>query len=157
MKRWAWLLVFFLLFASVGYSQGYIDLSQRAIKRNLKKYTKKEKLNSTLEETESTITFSVKDSSVRPFAIALHFDDKGKCNQEFRTFDCDSCAQQYLAKALSYKSYKWKKISSNQYLSKYALHRSLLINPPTKEGNSFTIKRFDLKKKDYKLLINNAK
>lgn len=137
----------------IVWSQGYIDLKKKKVRKDLLKYTKKQNFKTVLEEHDDKIVFLIRDSSIRPLDQIIYFDEKGKCKQEVRKFDCDSCGQKYLAKVLGIKSYKWKKVGSNQYYSTFALKRLLTEKTGIDGSHTFTVDRLNLNRKEYKEAI----
>lgn len=140
-----------LIITSTSYCQGFINLNKQKTRKLFDDYTQKEKLKTKIEETDSSMLFLIRDTSVRSVDLVLHFNESGKCDKETMISSCDSCAQKYLNKALSYKQFRWTKINDTTYLSKFSKKLILEINPAI--PFSHIIKRSSLNRKEYKRLL----
>ncbi len=130
------------------YSQGFINSNKSKAKKYLLKHIEKEKINNIITETDTSITFLIRDTSVQNLDLILKFDAQGKCYEELRTLSCDSCYDKILTQTLNEKIWGWEKIDSKTYFSKFSKRLSLSLQ----EGNarSFIIRRIFLSRKKYK-------
>lgn len=134
-----------------SFSQGFINSDRSEAKNYLSKYIKEEKLQTTTIETDSTITFLVRDTTVQNLDLVLHFDESGKCDKELRILTCDSCLEKTLNETLNKNNLGWTKVDSKTYLSKFKKHLKLRLH--IVNATSFEIVRIDLSKKEYKQLL----
>ncbi len=146
-------LSFLLAVTNIGYSQQYISNNRSVAKKGFEKYVDLNHFKKIIEETDTTITFILRDPKVQNLDILLHFDPSGKCNCETTKLSCDSCFQKYLGSILGARSYKWTRVSNNTYLSglSYQLILTTLQNTP----NTFAIERSNMTRAAYKLRLKN--
>jgi uncharacterized protein YifN (PemK superfamily) len=142
-----------LVIVSNCFSQGFIDLKKAWVKEQLTQYVNSYKLKTITEETDSTITFKIRDTSVKPLDVIIHFDHNDKCDEETHISDCDTCIQKYIADILNDKDARWVKISNMEYVSKYSLKLILELDPAN--PLVYYIKRNDYTRKQYKRLIKH--
>lgn len=149
-----------LLFLSICivqfvYSQGYIDLSKEKARKKLEK-TKahNSNMNILLQESDTTLSYLVRDSSVQHFDLLLFFDNKNRCYKEKKILTCDSCYQQFLNNILSDKYYRWTKINATTYFARFP-YRIIL---DTRLANEFTLelKRSNLSGAEYRSTVRKA-
>lgn len=139
-----------LFLLGTAQAQGFINLSKTGSKNYLAKFSAKEKLQTATTETDSTLTFLIRDSAKQNLDLVLHFDASGKCYRETRVLSCDSCYQKMLNNTLSNKRYQWKKVDDKTYVSKYSKGLVLTL---LAEGNfSFVIQRSELGRKEFRRL-----
>ncbi len=143
-----------LLFSSTqGSAQSYINKSKKKALAMLSKYEAGNGFQTPeILQTDSTITFSVKDMADRKSIFTYSFDVNGKCQSEKIQASCDSCFEKYIGQVLANKKYDWKKINANQYISKYS-SKLMLELPPEINDFSYMIIRTGWKKKSYRLLF----
>jgi hypothetical protein len=135
------------------FSQGFINLKKAWVKEQLAQYVSSYKLKTTTHETDSSVTFLIRDSSVKPLDVIMHFDHNGKCDEETHISSCDSCIQKYIANILNDKAARWMKISNLEYVSKYSLKLIFELDPTN--PLVYYIKRDDFTRKQYKQLIKH--
>jgi hypothetical protein len=144
-----------LIITSASYSQGLINLNKQEARKHFEDYIQKEKVKAKIEETDSSMLFLIRDTSVRNVDPVLHFNESGKCDKETTISSCDSCAQKYLNAALSYKQFRWTKINNTTYLSKFSKKLILEINPAIPFSHIIT--RISLNRREYKNLLYGKK
>ena len=128
----------------VGFKRSYIE---KHLGRSYHKY------QSETNVTPSTVSFSLKDSTVKSLTETYHFDANGRCDFQTETFDCDSCFKKFLNKELNNPFLKWIKLSSTKYISKFWRHYILEIDD---EHFSYTIKKINLDKKQYNEMVETT-
>ncbi|MFT3935587.1 MAG: hypothetical protein QM726_18310 [Chitinophagaceae bacterium] len=125
-------------FISTCYSQyQYIGMHRFFVKKIWKSYAKKDKLNMLETNSDSTVTFSIRDTMVRDMDFIAYFNQKGKCNKVEEIFDCDSCFRLKFNKVLSDTRLRWTKVAEDAYLSEYSKKLLLFKNP--KHGFAYII------------------
>ncbi len=139
-----------LFLLGVAQAQGFINLNKIEAKTDLAKFIAKEKLQTVTTETDSTLTFLIRDSAKQNLDMVLHFDALGKCYKETRRLSCDSCYQKIVNNTLSNKSYQWKKVGDKTYVSKYS--KGLVLTMLAEGSFSFVIQRSGLTRKEFKRL-----
>lgn len=150
LKSFILLLLFFPLAAS---SQKYIDKARADVKKELEKYVSDNKtIHPLLTETDSTLVLAVNDPAAQPVSFIYGIDEKtGKCDYQKTVASCDSCYKKYLKNLLDQKTYGWKKINENQYVSKYAFQ--LMLELPVEDKDySFTLFKAQWSKELYDIL-----
>ena len=151
MMRRLLIILWIVAWTNSSYSQNYINSSKSNSKNFFTKYADKNSLKTVIEETDTTLTFLVRDTKVQNLDIFLHFDQKGKCDSEVYTLSCDSCYQKYLNNTLASKQYKWTKVSASTYFS-YSRNR-LILTAATDKPYSFLIQRSKLNRSEYNKMI----
>jgi len=148
MNRFAICLSILLLFALNCYSQDFIHLEKGKARNKLEKYREVRKnLNTDIKETDSSLTFLLRDSSIRPLDIILVFDKNGKCKTETHIWNCDSCLQKYKNKVLDDKHYQWNKITASLYVSKFS--KGMYMDASAANLHTLVFRRFDFSRKEY--------
>jgi hypothetical protein len=135
-----------------SFSQVYINQSKEKVRKDLQAYEKKNNLKTVIEETDSTLTLLVRDSSKRPLDAIMHFDKDGKCNKETIVSNCDSCISKYTKPILAKRKYHWKAVNSVRYLSSYSRKLFLEMDHPD-TPHSYSISRFAFSKKEYNEML----
>jgi hypothetical protein len=148
------ILILIISLMDTAYSQGYINSTKLASKKVFAKYTEKQKYHATINETDSSLTFLLRDPKVQNLDIFLHFDKRGKCDSEFQTLSCDSCYHKYLHNILASKYHKWTQVNTNTYFSKS--HSRLILTTGLDKPFSFMVRRSTLPASEYKQIINNV-
>jgi len=145
-----WLMLTLLICATTGYTQTYIGATKEKTVRQLDRYTSKQGLNTITQQTDSSITFLIRDSSTQELDIVLYFDDKGRCIREVRKPNCDSCLQKYQNELLRNKLYKWRQQSDNTYVSTFG--GGLMLHTNQKPGYAYELRKTPVSRKTYKAL-----
>lgn len=137
--------------ADTAYAQGYINSTRSASKKVFAKYINTQKYQATINETDSSLTFLLRDPKVQNLDIFLHFDKRGKCDSEIITLSCDSCYHKYLNNILSRGYYKWTKVDTITYFAKSRY--KLVLTTGLEKPFSFMTRRSTLNASDYKQII----
>lgn len=149
-----------ILFLAVGLTncvlaQDYVNLTRTVAKNTFAKYAGAQQLQTTTEETDSTITFLVRDPRVEKLDIILHFDGRGKCDIEERHLSCNVCYDEFINNTLNNRKYKWKRINSNTF---FARAFSQLIMTVRLHGPlSYLVRRSKLRAAEYRQIIRSAR
>jgi len=147
-------LLLIIALTNTGHAQGYINSTKSASKKVFVKYMDKQKYQATINETDSSLTFLLRDPKVQNLDIFLHFDDRGKCEWEVQSLSCDSCYQKYLNNILASDYYRWTQVDTNTYFAKS--HKRLILTTGLDKPFSFMTRRSTLTNNDYKQRIKNA-
>lgn len=149
------IIIFFLsILPLTVFCQGYINKSKKQVRRGLEKEViKNDSLRILLEETDSTLIFSIKDSKVLPADFIYSFDESGKCNIEKKVAYCDSCFNKFLQASLNCKICKWKKLTEYLYISGY--FNKMLLEISRNNDHSFLIRKMKWTRKVYKTLLTS--
>jgi cell division protein FtsI/penicillin-binding protein 2 len=152
--------IFFIFFIYISLThfvsaQGYIDLKkEKAIQKLEKLRTENSKINTLLQITDSTVTYLVRDTSVQNLDFILYFDRNGKCFKEKLIARCDSCYQKFIKHVLSSGSYRWTKIGSTQYLSRFPYR--LIFETKLDQDFAFEIRRSDIEGSVYRKMVREG-
>jgi len=148
--------ILLLFFPATVYSQQYFDKSKSEVKKELEAYLLDNKaINPALTETDSTLVLMVNDPVAQTARFIYGFDRAtGQCNYQRTEAGCNSCYKNYLNNLLGQKSYDWKKINENQYVSKFA-DRLLLELPVEAKDYSFALFKTQWTKELYDLLLKD--
>jgi hypothetical protein len=139
-----------LCLANQLFAQGFINCDKPKARKYLSKYIREEKVQTITTETDSSITFLVRDSTVQDMDLVLHFDGSGVCDRELIILSCDSCRENILNEILNKKYFGWTKVDASTYLSKFKKHINLRLHT---DGPSFEAIRIDISKREYKRLL----
>jgi len=142
------LLIVTLCLAQYIFSQGFINSNKLESKKYLLKYIDKEKTRASINESDTSITLLVRDTTVQNLDLVLQFNELGKCYRELRILSCDSCYEKMLNKTLNDEYWGWTKIDSKTYLSKFSKH--LILNLQIENPTSFEIRQIDIRRNEYK-------
>jgi hypothetical protein len=144
------LLIISLVYFQNAFSQHFIGKSREKVVKKLHSYEKKDNIHTVINETDSTVTFLLRDTGWQHLDKHFYFNEKGKCYKEVLQANCDSCYQKYLSQALNIKMYKWQKISSLKYLSNFTWKLLLEIDPLS--AFTYSIQKINLSKIDFNKL-----
>lgn len=150
-------IILYLLILSpfTGLSQKYLDKSKAEVKKELDHYIKTQSsLSPSVQETDSTLILQVNEAGqVRQTVFG--FDAvSGKCSSEKLIASGKKEVNKLLRDLLIQKSFGWKKLNENQYVSKFS--SQMLIELPLEENDfSFMIFRTKWTKELYDLLTTN--
>lgn len=145
-----------LLFPFTVSAQQYFDKNKEQVKKELGEYAVKNKIaDPVITETDSTLVLSIKEKAAEATFFTYGFDRlSGKCNYQVTTGGCDTCYKKYLKALLDKKSYNWRKINENQYISRF--QDRLLIELPVEDNNrSFSLFKTQWTKQLYDMLLEN--
>ena len=140
-----------LSFTNTSFSQDYINYDKANAKKYLHKYTVKQKVQTKMEETDTTLSFFVRDTTKYNLDFLLHYDDSGMCDKLVLILNCDSCFKKILNEALSVKRFKWTKVNDNCYFSKYS--KRLVLTIQNDVPFSYRIERNKISKEEFKQSI----
>ncbi|MEI9810789.1 MAG: hypothetical protein WDO16_24575 [Bacteroidota bacterium] len=144
-----------MLLPLAGFSQGYINLSKKQVRRALtKQVSANDTINILLTETDTSLHYSVRDIKMSAADFIYLFDKKNKCNAEIVIAGCDSCFTKYLQKAVTQQNTGWKKLKENMYISKFS-KKMLLEIPANNTPHSFIIRRMKWDKQIYQTLLTS--
>lgn len=128
--------------------------TRHAIKKDLTAQIKKNKLNATLTETNSTLLYLLRDSTVQNFDYYFHFSESGRCDKEIATLSCDSCFQKY-KQALLGNSFLIKvQVNDSLYYGHYPLQHLMEIK--TKHNFTIEVTTSSLSMKDFREMKKNS-
>lgn len=148
-------LLFGICMSQLSLAQGYIDLTREKARKKLEK-TKahNSNMNILLHESDTTLSYLVRDSSVQNFDLLLFFDNKNRCYKEKKVLTCDSCYQKFLDNILSDKYYRWTKINNSTYYSRFP-YRIIL---ETRLAGEYTLelKRSDMTGNEYRKTVRQG-
>jgi hypothetical protein len=144
-----------ILLPFTGFSQKYLDKSKSEIKKELEQYIKTHSSNSpSLQETDSTVILRLTEAGQERQTVYGFDAVSGKCSWEKQIASGKMEYNKLLQELLSQKSFGWKKLNENQYVSKFS--SQMLIELPQDENDySFIIFRTNWTKELYDLLTSN--
>ena len=148
-------LLFLLLCISAALqAQEHFGKTMPEVKKSLDQLAAVSSSKSSVKTTDSTVVLAVTEKTglVR---FTYGFDKQtGACNYQKTQASCDSCYKKYLEKLLAQKSYDWKKINENQYVSNF--ESKLLIELPVDEKDHyFILFRAQWTKEFYEIMVKN--
>lgn len=130
-------------------------LDKSILKRHLGKYIVKNNYKtSIIEETDSSMLLSLRDSTVVvPTDYYYHFNKWKICDVEEDITHCSVCLLKTWNEILNDTTYKWKKVNSNKYLSKFSKRRIIEIVDDKISCPYLKITRIKWSKKEYNALL----
>lgn len=144
----------FLYLPAALSAQEQFDKTRTEVKKDLDKLAAISPARTTVKATDSTIVLSVAETA-GPVQFIYRFDKlTGACNYQKIQAVCDTCYKKYLDKLLTQKTYGWKKINENQYISNFE-SRLLIELPVDEKDNSFILFRAQWTKELYDIMVNN--
>jgi hypothetical protein len=143
--------VFVVCLCSLSHGQLLVGHSKGWVKSELKYDFKSSK--TIINETDSTYTVLLRDTSKKPMNIYCLFNKKGDCISQKMEFTCDSCYNIFLKWTLAVKRYQWKSIPNNRYVSKYSKHMLVIINDA---DHYYTVLYQPWTEDDYKKQLSTA-
>lgn len=155
MKR---ILLFMLLMScisTVALAQGYIDQAKEKARKKLEKSRAHNAgVNILIEESDSTLSYLVRDKAVQNLDILLFFDNKNRCYKERKVLTCDSCYQKFLNNMLADKYYRWTKINDSTYYARFP-YRIIL---ETRQAGEYTLelRRSDMPGNEYRKTVRQG-
>lgn len=149
------ILYLFILSPFTGLSQKYFDKSKAEVKKELDHYIKAQSsLSPSVQETDSTLILQLNEAGQIRQTIFGFDAVSGKCSSEKQIASGKKEYNKLLQDLLSQKSFGWKKLNENQYVSKFSVQ--MLIELPQEENDySFIIFRTKWTKELYDLLTTN--
>ena len=150
------LLIFLFFHSAALLAQGMIGLNKKKAKITLVKYIEKHHFtNSLFAETDTSISLSIKDSTVKPVEFQYHFNSRGKCNAEEKISICEECISELKKEILSYRKWNWKKINDSLYASGFSKGLLFEIHNDGQPLRFIKIKKLDRNKRAYNSLFEN--
>lgn len=150
-------IILYLLILSplTGLSQKYLDKSKAEVKKELDHYIKAQSsLSPSVQETDSTLILQLKEAGQIRQTVYGFDAVSGKCSSEKQIASGKNEYNKLLQELLSHKTFGWKKLNENQYVSKFSAQ--MLIELPQEENDySFIIFRTKWTKELYDLLTTN--
>lgn len=148
------LLVLFVCICAGLSAQEQFDKTRTEVKKDLEKLAAVSPGTTKVKESDSTFVLSHAGTG-GPVQFIYRFDKQtGACNYQKIQASCDSCIKKYLDQLLSQKTYGWKKINENQYVSNFE-SRLLIELPVDEKENSFILFRAQWTKEFYDILAQN--
>lgn len=154
MQRIFLLFLFKIVLIQSCFSQRFINSTKSKSKEIFLKYEAKNNLKTIVNETDSSLTFLLRDSSVQNLDFILHYDNQGKCDKEKTALSCDSCYHKILDNVIHDKYCRWTKIDNETYFSRFPYRLILKTNGDKKF--CYEIRRSDIEAHEYRQKIKNA-
>ncbi len=123
--------------------------------KTLNKFTTKNKYTAIITETDTSILFLLRDSTVFNYDKYYHFAKSGLCDLEFSSYSCDSCFREYVNLLINDWWMKKTKINDTLYYGYYPprpLMQIIIGSNRTVEISSLT-----MDKKTFKAMRKNAR
>lgn len=144
----------FLFLVAESNAQGYINQKKRYVKKEAKKRYKKNRVKFQTLETDSTLTFLIRDSSLQPADYIIAFDKNNRAYKETVKFYCDSCFQKHVKSIFAQKILRLTKVDENSYYTRFPFR--MILNYPTPEPFTTVFHRSEIKGKLYRQTVRNA-
>lgn len=141
-----------IIISGTCFSQHFINKSPKKASAILTEIYTEKSIQTSMEQTDSTILFLVRDPKVQDLTIQLHFDRKGKCDKERYLLSCDSCYEKFLRELLNNNRYKWIRVNEHAYAS--LLPYKLILSTEPGDSFAYSIERSSLSRKNYKRTLN---
>ena len=154
MNKCLFLSFILLLIASEIYSQEYILRDKKFAKKSFAKYAASRKVNTIVNETDSTLNLLVRDSSVQHLDIILHYDQLGKCDSEQYLLSCDSCYQKFLKVTLNNPFCRWTKIDDNTYFARFPYR--IILTAKLENSYSYLLEKSKLEGSVYRKIVRES-
>jgi hypothetical protein len=148
-----WLLFFcLLLLQQIVVAQGFISLKRSNVKKQLTNYYQKENIVIRFEESDSTLTSFLKDSTgEEKMSFTYFFKPNNRCYKETGNGGCEHCYNKLFTDAKLVKRYQWKKVSEYLYLSKPLWNLTLIRTDPDNLFSYSIIKNYFTREAQTKL------
>lgn len=135
-------------------AQGYINQKKRYVKKEAAKRYKKNKVKFQTLETDSSLTFLIRDSSLQPADYIIAFDKNNRAYKETVKFYCDSCFQKHVKSIFAQKILRLTKVNENTYYARFPFR--MIFNYPSFEPFTTIFYRSELKGKLYRQTVRKA-
>ncbi|MFM2138752.1 MAG: hypothetical protein RJA57_1059 [Bacteroidota bacterium] len=149
------ILILALLLCSIpSFAQKEFGKTKSELNRFLKQETAlRNRQGPTIQTSDTSLTLTITESGGRTTRFTYSFSRRtGRCIAKRTESECDSCYRNYLYSLLQNKSYGWKQINENQYVSAFAA--KLMLELPAEEGPlSFFLYYNNWSKAFYELLV----
>lgn len=130
--------------------------SKSLLKKNLERYIVENNFkNSTIQESDTTLLSSIKDSTFYANEFYYHFDKSGKCDEERKISKSSNCLTGYLNGVLSDTEYKWNKINDRLYLSKFSKRRIVELVDDGTSSPYIRITKVDWSRTEYEKYLQS--
>ena len=121
MKKYKLIALYFIvLMPLLTNGQDWLRYTKKEVMRGLSKNLKSNDFSATIQHTDSTITFLVRDSNFVDLDVIYYLDNQGRVEKETHKSICDSCYKKYTNALLQNKKYGWKMLSKSFYISKFS-------------------------------------
>lgn len=144
--RWS-CLVLLCICTQCCFAQQYINSSREKARKQLNKYFNPQQYKTIIRETDSSLHFQLRDTSVQDLDIQLLFDAAGKCQKETYKLSCDSCYRKFITHLLGQQRYRWKQVSSSTYFAG-GFYR-LIVSTALATDFTYSIQRSALSRDEY--------
>lgn len=106
-----------------------------------------------LSETDNSLTIVITSDKKSTLRYEYRLDSKDSCYQQKIITDSERAMKTKLDEVLSIKTYNWKKINENQYISNF--ESGLILEfPPENTEHSLIIIKMEWTKEFYELLLS---
>lgn len=154
MNKYLFLSFILLLIASEIYSQEYILRDKKFAKKSFSKYAVSRKVNTIVNETDSSLSLLVRDTSVQNLDIILHYDKLGKCDSEQYLLSCDSCYQKFLKVTLNNPFCRWTKIDDNTYFARFPYR--IILTAKLENSYSYLMEKSKMEGSVYRKIVRES-
>ena len=113
-------LYFIVLMPLLTNGQHWLRYTKKEVIRGLSKNLKSNDFSATIQHTDSTIKFLIRDSSFNDLDVIYYLDNHGRVEKETHKSICDYCYKKYTNALLQNKRYGWKRLSKSFYISKFS-------------------------------------
>ena len=128
--------------------------TRQAIKKTVNAKFKKYKYNATLTETESTLLYLLRDSSVQNLDYYFHFSESGRCDKEIVTLSCDSCFQKFKKSLLGNSFLKKVQVNDSLYYGHYPLQHMMEIK--TRHNFMLEVSNSSVTKQEFREMLKSS-
>ena len=128
--------------------------NRQAIKKKLNAKTKKNKFNATLSETESTLLYLLRDSTVQNLDYYFQFSESGRCDKEIITLSCDSCFQKYKQALLGNSFLKKVQVTDSLYYGHYPMQHMMEIK--TRQNFTLEVSTSSITKQEFREMLKSS-
>lgn len=143
-----------LLFVGELNAQAHINQKKRYVKKEVQKRYKANKVKFQTYETDSLLTFLIRDSALQPADYIIAFDKSNRAYKETVKYYCDSCFQKHMKSIFAQKILRLVKVSENTYYTRFPFR--MILKSPSSEPLTTVFYRSDIKGKLYRQTVRNA-
>lgn len=151
-KRLLFVFTFFVCYSSQA--QDFIGLTKQRAGKKLERMTGRMKYNALITETDSTLTYSIRDTAVSHYDKALYFDGSGKCYKEVTNTFCGQCYRESTEIPVSKSIFRWAPIDSITFIARPPYRCFLTLN---EKSFSWQVDKSDIEKSQYRNLFEEAR
>lgn len=145
-------ILLFLVFESNA--QAHINQKKRYVKKAVQKRYKTNKIKFQTYETDTSLTFLIRDSTLQPADYIIDFDKSNRAYKETVKYYCDSCFQKHVNSIFAQKILRLTKVNENTYYTRFPFR--MILNSPSLEPLTTVFYRSDIKGKLYRQTVRNA-